>query len=91
MRITNYWPDIHLFWVYFTLIYGKMSTEHSDCFSWKLGNSSAQEAANTSHRNGPARLRFDYRSVFSKVSKELYNLALSLLGDKKKKSVLQTC
>lgn len=47
-----------------------MSTEHNDCFSWKLGNSSTQEAANTSHRNGSAMLAFDYRSVFSKFSKE---------------------
>lgn len=80
MSINTYQPDIRLFCVYFTLIYGKMSTEQNDCFSWNLGNSSTQEEANTSHRNGPVILAFAYRSVFSKFLKELYNLALSLLG-----------
>lgn len=47
----EHWSTCCLFCVYFPLIYGKMSTEHSDCFSWELGNSSAREAANTSHRN----------------------------------------
>jgi len=80
MSTNTYRPDICLFWVYFTLIYGKMSTEHNDCFSWKLCTSSTQEAASISHRNGPAMLAFDCRSIFSKFLKELYDLALFLPG-----------